>query len=53
MNPQPHRGGRKWKRFVRHNRQYLFVIFFMVIVVILVAGLFYVITSSQFVKPRS
>jgi hypothetical protein len=53
MHPQPQRSGRKWRRFFRHNPQYVFVIFATVIVVALVAGLMYFITSSDFVKPRN
>ncbi len=52
VQPQPHRSGRKWRRFLRHNRQFVFILFFLVIILALVAGLFWLITSPDFVKPR-
>jgi hypothetical protein len=52
MHPQPQRGGRKWRRFFRHNPQYLFVIFVAILTVALVGGLMWYMTSPQFAKPR-
>jgi len=52
MPPQPHRSGSKWRRFLRHNPQFKFILFFIVIIVLLVAGLMVLITSPDFVKPR-
>jgi hypothetical protein len=52
MLPQPHRSGRKRRRFFRQNPQFMFILFFMIIVVLLVAGLFWLITSPDFVKTR-
>jgi hypothetical protein len=52
VHPQPHRRGRRLRRFFRNNPQVLFVVFILVLVVALVAGLFWLITSPDFVKPR-
>lgn len=52
MPPQPHRSGRKRRRFLRHNRQFKFIVFFMIILALLVAGLMVLLTSPSFVKPR-
>ena len=49
--PQPHRGGRRWRRFARQNRQIFFLGFLMVFVVAAVALLFWLMTSPRFVKP--
>jgi Trk-type K+ transport system membrane component len=52
MPPQSHRSGRRWRRFLRHNPQFKFILFFVVIIILLVAGLMVLITSPDFVKPR-
>ena len=52
MQPQPRRGSSRWRRFLRHNRQFFFIVFLMVIVVTVVAFLFWVMTSPRFVKPH-
>ena len=52
MQSQPQRGGSRWRRFLRHNRQFFFIAFLMLIVVAVVATLFWVMTSPRFVKPN-
>lgn len=51
MQSQPHRG-RKWRRFVRHNRNRFFVGFFLLIILALVAVMFWVMTSPRFLMGR-
>jgi flagellar biosynthesis/type III secretory pathway M-ring protein FliF/YscJ len=51
MQPSTSRG-RKWRRFVRHNRNFLFGGFVLVIILALVALLFWVMTSPKFLKTR-
>jgi len=48
--PEPHRRA-KWRRFVRHNQSFLFAAFFLVIILALVAAIFWLMTSPRFVKP--
>jgi len=50
MQSHPNRH-RKWRRFVRNNRNLLFVGFFLVIILAFVAAIFWVLTSPRFVKP--
>ena len=52
MQSQPHRGGSRWRRFRRHSGKYFFLGFLMLLVVAVVALLFWVMTSSRFVKPH-
>jgi hypothetical protein len=49
MQPQPTRG-RRWRRFIRHNRGLFFLGFLVVVIVTLVGVLFWVMSSSRFVK---
>jgi phosphotransferase system glucose/maltose/N-acetylglucosamine-specific IIC component len=49
MQSQPQRG-RKWRRFVRNNRNLLFTGFLLVIILAFVTVIFWVMTSPRFVK---
>ena len=51
MQSQPHRG-RKWRRFLRHQRNVFFTSFLVVLILAAVAALFWVLTSSRFVNVR-
>ena len=50
MQPQPQRSGRKWRRFLRHNRGAFFFAVLVVVIVALVGLLFWVMSSSRFIK---
>jgi len=52
MQPQPHRKGHKWRRFARDNRAVIFAFFFLVLILALIAVLFWMMGSIRFVKPR-
>jgi phosphotransferase system glucose/maltose/N-acetylglucosamine-specific IIC component len=51
MHSQPHRG-RKWRRFVHDNRNYFFAGFFLVLILAVIAVMFWVMTSPEFIKFR-
>jgi phosphotransferase system glucose/maltose/N-acetylglucosamine-specific IIC component len=48
--PQHHRNGHRCRRFVRHNRNLVFVGFFLLIILGLVVLLFWMMSSSRFLK---
>ena len=52
VQPQPHRKGHKWRRFVRDNQTLFFVFFFLVLILALIAVLFWVMGSIRFINPR-
>ena len=52
MQAQPHRKKHRWRRFVRERGPLLFVFFFLMIILALVATLFWVMGSIRFVNPR-
>jgi len=52
VQPQSHRKGRRWRRFVRENGTLFFVFFVIIIILVLVGALFYVMSSSRFVNPQ-
>jgi hypothetical protein len=49
MQPPQHRG-RKWRRFFRNNPNLVLVGFFLIIILALVVGIFWVLTSPRFVN---
>ena len=53
MHPQHRRHSRGWRRFLRHNPQYLVVIIVAILTIALVFGLMWFITSPDYAKPRS
>lgn len=52
MPPQPHRSGRRRRSFFRQNPRFIYIVFFMIVIALLVAGLMVLLTSPSFVKPR-
>lgn len=52
MHPQPHRRGRKWRRFLRHSRGFLFMAFLALLIIGTVGLLIWFISSPRFVKPN-
>lgn len=52
MHPQSHRGGRRRRRSFWQNPRFFYIAVFTIFVMLLVAGLIYLITSPDFVKPR-
>ena len=52
VQPQSHKKGRKWRRFVRANGPLFFVFFVMIVILALVGALFWVMSSSRFVNPH-
>ena len=48
MQSHPHRG-RKLRRFARNHRNQLFVGFFLILILALVAAIFWVLTDARFI----
>ncbi len=48
MQPQPHRSGHKWRRFLRHNRGVFFLVFVLIFILGFVVLLFWMMTSLRF-----
>jgi phosphotransferase system glucose/maltose/N-acetylglucosamine-specific IIC component len=52
VQPQPHRRGRKWRRFVRENQSLFFMVFFLVLILALIVVVFWWMGSIQFINLR-
>jgi len=50
MQAHPHHRGRRWRRFLRQNRNFVFLAFMLVIILAIVVAIFWVMTSSRFAK---
>jgi hypothetical protein len=46
--PRERRPHNKFRRFLRHNRELVFVVFITLLVLAIVFGLFYFMTSSRY-----
>jgi hypothetical protein len=52
MHPQSRHGSRRRRRSFWQNSRFKYIVLFMIIVALLVAGLMILMTSPSFVKPR-
>lgn len=52
MHPQSRHGSRRRRRSFWQNSRFIYIVLFMIIIALLVAGLMVLMTSSSFVKPR-